>query len=215
MALLFPFQGTVPSDLVGTLYRNGAGRIRVGASPALRYSHWFDGDGMVSAFTFTANGRCFFRQRYLQGKKFLAQKNAKEGAWGGRGVWTQRGGREGKWWENMGRIPDNPLNTNVLVLEGAKEGGTTRTLALCEGGLPFEFDPVSLAVRREPEDFGECWGSAGGADDIPRIYILTLRAGLDRRGYGSAEEVFRREQWKMREKDSEPRGLRMLCSAHV
>lgn len=34
-------QGELPKDLVGTLYRNGAGRIRVGER--LRYGHWFDG----------------------------------------------------------------------------------------------------------------------------------------------------------------------------
>ncbi len=34
-------QGALPKDLVGTLYRNGAGRIRVGDH--LRYGHWFDG----------------------------------------------------------------------------------------------------------------------------------------------------------------------------
>ena len=35
---------TLPKDLVGTVYRNAAGRIEIGAS---RYDHWFDGDGYV------------------------------------------------------------------------------------------------------------------------------------------------------------------------
>lgn len=95
-------QGALPKDLVGTLYRNGAGRIRVGER--LRYGHWFDGaphtrpsnpfrirrpylmgpihhsytlnqigDGFVSAATLTGDGRCLFRQRYLRGPKLLAQ----------------------------------------------------------------------------------------------------------------------------------------------
>ena len=42
--------GHPPSDLTGTLWRNGpAEHERFGH----RYGHWFDGDGMVQAFTFT------------------------------------------------------------------------------------------------------------------------------------------------------------------
>ena len=161
-------QGTIPPDLVGTLFRNGAGRIRVGSSPSTRYDHWFDGDGMVAAATFTLDGRCYFRQKYLRGAKFLAQEKAGEGRLGSRGVWTQRkgegeggeGGKEGgkgRWWQNIGRLPGNPLNTNVLVMGGAREGGVTRkrVWALCEGGPPFEFDPVTLDVQAEPELFGK------------------------------------------------------------
>jgi carotenoid cleavage dioxygenase-like enzyme len=48
-------QGALPKDLVGTLYRNGAGRIRVGER--LRYGHWFDGAciGDVEAAAAAAN----------------------------------------------------------------------------------------------------------------------------------------------------------------
>ncbi|GAB5029434.1 carotenoid oxygenase [Nannochloropsis oceanica] len=156
-------EGTIPPDLVGTLFRNGAGRIRVGSSPSTRYNHWFDGDGMVAAATFTPDGRCYFRQKYLRGAKFLAQEKAGEERLGSRGVWTQKKGEgergnkggKGRWWQNIGRLPGNPLNTNVLVMEGGKEGGveSKRVWALCEGGPPFEFDPVTLDVQAEPELF--------------------------------------------------------------
>ena len=39
-------EGTVPTDLEGTFFRNGPGRHRIGGKP---YGHWFDGDGMLCA----------------------------------------------------------------------------------------------------------------------------------------------------------------------
>ncbi|CAI7764390.1 unnamed protein product, partial [Closterium sp. NIES-53] len=36
--------GRIPEALQGTLYLCGPGRIRVGGT---KFSHWFDGDGMV------------------------------------------------------------------------------------------------------------------------------------------------------------------------
>lgn len=118
------------------------------------------------------------------------QEKAGDARIGPRGVWTQAGGAggsEGPLVANAGRIPANPVNTNVLVLEqGAKAGKArvvwfespwmlfvyvwhrfhntaeppchhplnhTQVLALCEGGPPFEFDPVALALG-QPETFG-------------------------------------------------------------
>jgi hypothetical protein len=56
---------------------------------------------------------------------------------GPRGVWTQAGGAggvDGPWWANAGRIPANPINTNVLVLEeGAKAGKVGMMMSL----IPF------------------------------------------------------------------------------
>ena len=39
-------QGAIPAELRGTLFRIGAGRVRVGETP---YGHWFDGDGWACA----------------------------------------------------------------------------------------------------------------------------------------------------------------------
>ena len=44
-------QGAVPETLRGTLYRNGAGRLRIGNA---QYAHWFDGDGYVVSVTSAA-----------------------------------------------------------------------------------------------------------------------------------------------------------------
>ena len=52
-------EGQVPSDLLGTFIRNGPGRQRIGGQP---YGHWFDGDGMLSVFSFTGD-RVHFKRR--------------------------------------------------------------------------------------------------------------------------------------------------------
>jgi all-trans-8'-apo-beta-carotenal 15,15'-oxygenase len=42
-------EGTIPADLVGTLFRNGPGRFERGGA---RYAHMLDGDGLVTRFSF-------------------------------------------------------------------------------------------------------------------------------------------------------------------
>lgn len=44
--------GSIPSDMVGSLASNGAGRIRIGDT---QYGHWFDGDAYGS--TLRLNGK--------------------------------------------------------------------------------------------------------------------------------------------------------------
>ena len=48
-------EGEIPSNLKGTFFRNGPGRQKIGNQP---FGHWFDGDGMLCAFTFD-NGKEF------------------------------------------------------------------------------------------------------------------------------------------------------------
>jgi hypothetical protein len=55
-------QGKLPADLVGTYFRNGPGRIRVGAR---RYGHWFDGEegvglGSGSACVYACMHACIY-----------------------------------------------------------------------------------------------------------------------------------------------------------
>jgi all-trans-8'-apo-beta-carotenal 15,15'-oxygenase len=65
-------EGAVPGDLKGTFFRNGPGRQRIGETA---YGHWFDGDGMISAFTFD-DGRVHFKNRYVRTEKYLAETAA-------------------------------------------------------------------------------------------------------------------------------------------
>ena len=50
---LQPSRGSVPPELLGTLYRNGPGVLERGGQ---RVHHPFDGDGMITAIQFSAEG---------------------------------------------------------------------------------------------------------------------------------------------------------------
>jgi all-trans-8'-apo-beta-carotenal 15,15'-oxygenase len=71
-------EGKLPAELRGVFYRNGPGLFErgIGASKQ-RYSHWFDGDGLVNAWRFTDKG-VSHQARFVQSKKFLAEQAAGE-----------------------------------------------------------------------------------------------------------------------------------------
>ena len=58
--------GTVPSWLRGTLFRNGSGRNELGGA---WFPHWFDGDGMISAIRFTGDG-VRYTNRYVRTENY-------------------------------------------------------------------------------------------------------------------------------------------------
>ncbi|MFM7121386.1 MAG: carotenoid oxygenase family protein [Gammaproteobacteria bacterium] len=125
--------GTVPHGLRGTFYRNGPGRQRIGEQA---YGHWFDGDGMLAAFTFV-DGRVHFRNRYVRTPKYLDETAAQAVRY--RGFGTQI---PGGWTRNALRMPANPANTNTIW-----HGG--HLLALNEGGKPWALDPQTLDTLGE------------------------------------------------------------------
>lgn len=127
------FEGTVPADLQGTFFRNGPGRQRIGEK---KYGHWFDGDGMLCAFTFK-DGRAHFKNAYVRTPKYLAETAAQDIRY--RGFGTQV---PGGMWKNIGKMPANPANTNTIC-----HGG--KLLALNEGGHPWELDPADLSTVGE------------------------------------------------------------------
>ncbi|MFN5030149.1 MAG: carotenoid oxygenase family protein, partial [Burkholderiales bacterium] len=71
-------EGKIPEALRGVFYRNGPGLFErgVGANKQ-RYSHWFDGDGLVHAWRFTDKG-VSHHARFVQSKKLLAEQAANE-----------------------------------------------------------------------------------------------------------------------------------------
>nr|WP_308494594.1 carotenoid oxygenase family protein [Mycolicibacter senuensis] len=74
------YDGELPADLHGTLYRNGPGKLDAGGQ---QLGHLFDGDGMLSMFTF-ADGRLHYRNRYVATKhyrKSLASKELRTARW--------------------------------------------------------------------------------------------------------------------------------------
>jgi all-trans-8'-apo-beta-carotenal 15,15'-oxygenase len=123
-------EGEIPTDLHGTLFRNGPGLLEVGGVP-LR--HPFDGDGMVCAIAFE-QGRAHFRNRYVRTEGYLAEQAAGKILY--RGVFGTE--KPGGWLANILDLKfKNIANTQVLYWGG-------KLLALWEADHPYRLDPASL-----------------------------------------------------------------------
>ncbi len=128
-APLETLSGRLPPGLAGVLWRNGpAEHERFGQ----RYRHWFDGDGMVQAFTF-ADGGATHRARILD-----TPKRRRE---------TRAGKRIMPAFATPGAEPlagpddMNAANTSMLAHAG-------RLMALWEGGSALEVDQETLAAGK-------------------------------------------------------------------
>ncbi|REE96300.1 carotenoid oxygenase family protein [Thermomonospora umbrina] len=132
-AELRPSHGAVPAGLAGTLYRNGAGNHLS--------DYIIDGDGLVSAVTFTGGGPVRVRSRYVRTPSYAVSLDAR-----GQGrVPLRLGGAnaDGGPLRNAFRTPASQANTSVTMIDG-------RLLALWEADMPWELDPATL------ETFGQC-----------------------------------------------------------
>ena len=133
--------GVVPNDLVGSLYRVGPGRIRVGST---KYKHWFDGDGAVFKVQFNEDGTVdagtkFVRTKRLETQELAErQQNNQDVGIAVRGAWTQASADFPL--ANFGKFPTNPSNTSPMFHAG-------KLMALCEGGAPVEIDEDTLATK--------------------------------------------------------------------
>jgi len=124
-------EGVVPAAVRGTLFRNGSGRNMLGGR---WFAHWFDGDGMVQAIRFGADG-VRYRNRYVATANYIDETRA--GRIVHRGFGKMRPGGVPA---NIFRQPANVSNTSVVVESG-------RLLSLWEGGPPYELDPQTLATK--------------------------------------------------------------------
>ena len=122
-------EGQIPEGLEGTLFRNGNGRFE---HQGVKYNHLFDGDGMITKFRFQ-DGNIHYTNRYVYTREFVAENKA------GRMLYRSFGTNlPGGWRRNLLKMRfKNAANTS-LVWHGSK------LLALWEGGLPHEMDPLSL-----------------------------------------------------------------------
>ena len=125
-----PIEGHVPTDLHGTFFRNGPGRQRIGKQT---FGHWFDGDGMICAFSFV-DGRVHFRNSYVKTPKYLEETAAQKILYRGFGTQLPGGMRA-----NIFKAPANPANTSIIY-----HGG--KLLALNEGGHPWALEPADLST---------------------------------------------------------------------
>jgi len=116
-------EGRLPTGLSGRYFRNGPGLMQRAGQ---RYRHWFDGDGLLQAWTLQ-DGRASHRARFVQTEKFRAEQEA------GRFMLPAFGTAIPA--ERPVRGPDsvNVANTSVLM-QGDRLSA-------------YELDPATLATR--------------------------------------------------------------------
>ena len=152
-------EGTLPSDLCGTLIRNGPGMF-TGAEG--RFEHLFDADGAVSAVRI-ANGAAEGAVRLVE-----SEATRRERKWG-------KCGHAG--WATPGRLwrMRNSANTNVMRYQGAY-------LALYEAGRPTALAPDTLQSLGEVDLGGVVLGAFSAHPSyVPQrkaTYNFGVRYGL-------------------------------------
>ena len=170
--------GRLPPGLAGVLWRNGpAEHERFGH----RYGHWFDGDGMVQAFTFDGSGVAH-RARILDTPKRRREAQA------GTRVLPTFATLPPQTAPFMAPDDMNSANTSMLAHAG-------RLMALWEGGSALTVDPETLAAEEfvawrpdlagipfsahpKVEADGTCWNI--GCVTTPQPMLLFYR--IDRHG---------------------------------
>ncbi|MGB5975706.1 MAG: carotenoid oxygenase family protein, partial [Nodosilinea sp.] len=119
-----------PTELEGTLFRNGPGLLDVHGHAV---KHPFDGDGMISSIAMQ-NGRAYFRNRFVRTEAYVAEQQAKKPLF--RGVFgTQKPG--GPLANAFDLKLKNIANTNVVYW-------ADKLLALWEAAEPHRLDPSTL-----------------------------------------------------------------------
>ena len=137
--------GGIPSNLRGTLYRNGPARLERGG---MRMGHWFDGDGAILAVYFNSNsplskggeggeGRAIASYRYVQTAGYQEEAAANRLVYGNYGMTAP-----GAFWNRWLKPIKNVANTSVLPLPD-------KLLALWEGGKPHALDLQTLETKGE------------------------------------------------------------------
>jgi carotenoid cleavage dioxygenase-like enzyme len=131
-------EGTIPADLVGTLYRVGPSLFSSFGKP---YGHLFDGDGAVTAVRF-ANGRALGAAKLVQSEGLVEERRAGHQIYGGYG--TPVPGLKRFLPLRPNSKLKNPANTSILVWG-------ERVFGLYEGDMPTEIAPSDLATLGEKD----------------------------------------------------------------
>ncbi|DBB11283.1 TPA: hypothetical protein ACH3X3_006718 [Trebouxia sp. C0006] len=159
-------EGQVPESLRGTLFRNGPGRFERGDQ---KYAHVLDGDGYVTSFSFSQEGKVHFRSAYVRTSDL--EKEAAADAVLYRSAFGTAPNKRSGILSALG-LPNafdtylkNPANTNV-VLWGDK------LFALYEAGQPWQMDPYTLKTHPGPDNLGDFLA----ADSAPTNPLASLWA---------------------------------------
>ena len=163
-------RGRWPADLALTLYRNGPALHTMGG---YRYRHWFDGDGMIRAWTVGPQG-ARVRTRLIRTAKLTAEQAA------GRRLLPAFGSLPPDVRADATADALNPANINALPFAGS-------LLALWEAGSAYRLDQDTLetagpVVWRQ----GSCGPAVLRPSAFrPRRHALELRPGLQGPGWWS------------------------------
>lgn len=123
-------EGEIPSELHGTLFRNGPGLLDVKGH---HIHHPFDGDGMISAIAFH-DGKAYFHNRFIRTTAYVEEQKAGKILY--RGVFGTQ--KPGGWLANIFDLRlKNIANTNVIYWGD-------KLLALWEAADPHRLDPYTL-----------------------------------------------------------------------
>jgi carotenoid cleavage dioxygenase-like enzyme len=123
-------EGALPDFLEGTYYLNGPARFARGE---VRYRHWLDGDGMVSALKFKS-GTPHYTNRFVRTTKFVAEEEA------GQPVFRTFGTSFAADRLKRGIATESPVNVSVYPFKET-------LLAFGEQSLPIELDLENLGTR--------------------------------------------------------------------
>ena len=119
--------GRWPSALRGTLFRNGPGLFERGGQ---RYQHWFDGDGLIQAWTIGAGG-VTHHSRFVNTTKFARESRSDKFEVMAAGTTIPNA-----------RAVSGPDDVNTGNISVLNIGG--KTYALWEAGSAYEIDPDTL-----------------------------------------------------------------------
>ncbi|KAG0268375.1 hypothetical protein DFQ27_006867 [Actinomortierella ambigua] len=194
-------EGEIPTDLVGTFFRNGPGNDSVGN---IKLKHPIDGDGLIVALAFPGDGRVHFQSRFVQSRHRVEEQQARRMLYPGqmgtnpysftdslKAVVKARLG-----WEKHSTVLTyrNPSNTNVYLWEG-------KLLSAYEVGLPYCLDPTSLETLGEDNLNGTLSLKVLGAHYrydpyLDRLVTLSAKAGVNRPPSLAIHEYGRK--WKVK-----------------
>jgi all-trans-8'-apo-beta-carotenal 15,15'-oxygenase len=121
----------LPDFLRGAYYLNGPARFGFND---LKYRHWLDGDGMITALRFEQDS-IHLKSRYIRSRKFVEEQSA------GRPLFRTFGTAfAGSRLNRAGNGLESPVNVSVYPFSDS-------LLAFGEQGLPWELDSITLETR--------------------------------------------------------------------
>lgn len=123
-------EGAIPADFKGSFYRNGPA---IHQRQGQRYTHLFEGDGMVQQFSFTQQG-VTHRAKFINTAKFEKEQQA------GKFLFSGPDSKLKNSRSVTGPDSINTANTNVLPVNG-------ELWALWEAGSATAIDPKTLNTK--------------------------------------------------------------------